>query len=81
MRLLLVEDDPMIGKSMRRGLEQAGFSADWARDALADRIGGLNVGADDCVGWPRAATPPRQFSRHSSSPASCSCLRRRRSGG
>lgn len=32
MRLLLVEDDVMIGKSLQRGLIQAGFSVDWVRD-------------------------------------------------
>jgi two-component system, OmpR family, response regulator QseB len=97
MRILLVEDDTMIGKSVRQGLADAGFSVDWvqdgraaelaianavydlvvldlglpkkdgieilksvrarhnnvpiliatARDALADRIGGLNAGGDD----------------------------------
>jgi two-component system response regulator QseB len=99
MRLLLVEDDPMIGRAMRQGLADAGFSVDWveeghaaeralangvydlavldlglpgqdgmavlkglrargnavpvlvvtARDAVADRIAGLNAGADDYV--------------------------------
>jgi two-component system response regulator QseB len=97
MRLLLVEDDPMIGRAVRHGLERAGFTVDWvtdgqsaeaavangvydtiildlglprvdgltllrslrarrdavpvlittARDAVADRVGGLNAGADD----------------------------------
>jgi two-component system, OmpR family, response regulator QseB len=97
MRLLLIEDDPMIGRALRHGLEQAGFALDWvtdghaglaaaangvydlllldlglprvdglallqtlrarddgvpvlivsARDAVADRITGLNAGADD----------------------------------
>jgi DNA-binding response OmpR family regulator len=97
MRLLLVEDDPMIGKAARHGLQLAGFTVDWvldgqaagnairsgvydlclldlglpgrdgmavlrelragldalpilivtARDAVEDRIAGLNAGADD----------------------------------
>lgn len=97
MRLLLVEDDRMIGESVRKGLRQEGFAADWvqdghaaelalehgnfdlllldlglprkegldvlrtlrernnpipvlvltARDAVADRVKGLNAGADD----------------------------------
>ena len=97
MRLLLVEDDPMIGKALLQGLTRAGFCVDWvtdgraaelsiannvyqtvvldlglprkdglavlsaararhnpvpvliatARDAVADRIAGLNAGADD----------------------------------
>jgi two-component system response regulator QseB len=99
MRLLLVEDDKMIGRAMRLGLSDAGFTVDWvtdgeaaggalangvydlaildlglpgkdgmtvlrelrarrdalpvlivtARDAVADRIAGLNAGADDYV--------------------------------
>ena len=99
MRLLLAEDDPMIGRAARQGLGDAGFTVDWvtdgraaelaiangvydlvlldlglpgkdgmallrevrgrrdplpvliisARDAVADRIEGLNVGADDYV--------------------------------
>lgn len=97
MRLLLVEDDAMIGESVRKGLRQDGFTVDWvqdgragelaldsavhdlmlldlglpgkqgidvlkslrqkgnripvliltARDAVADRVSGLNAGADD----------------------------------
>ncbi|MFD0668442.1 response regulator [Ramlibacter sp. MAHUQ-53] len=99
MRLLLVEDDPMIGRAVRLGLQDAGFAVDWAldgreaelalahdvydlavldlglprkdgmvllrelrarrdtlpvivataRDAVSDRIAGLNAGADDYV--------------------------------
>jgi two-component system response regulator QseB len=99
MRLLLAEDDPMIGESVRRGLRQDGFAVDWvqdgraaevaladnvhdlvlldlglprkegldvlrgmrrrgdarpvlivtARDAVADRVAGLDAGADDYV--------------------------------
>lgn len=99
MRLLLVEDDTMIGRAMRQGLAEAGFTVDWvtdgksadgalgdgvydlmlldlglpgkdgmsvlrdlrrrrdpvpvlivsARDEVADRIAGLNEGADDYV--------------------------------
>ncbi len=97
MRILLIEDDPMVGKAVRQGLVTAGFAVDWvqdgraadlslasgshdlavldlglprkdgmavlntlrqkgnplpvlittARDAVADRIAGLNAGADD----------------------------------
>jgi two-component system response regulator QseB len=97
MRLLLAEDDPMVGASMEQGLRLAGFAVDWvrdgkaaqlametgsyallvldlglprqdgltllrrlrqagdptpvlivtARDAVADRVAGLNLGADD----------------------------------
>jgi two-component system, OmpR family, response regulator len=99
MRLLLAEDDPMIGASVRRGLSQDGFTVDWvedgraaelalaenvhdallldlglprkagldvltamrrrgdarpvliitARDAISDRVAGLDAGADDYV--------------------------------
>ncbi|MDB5860228.1 MAG: family transcriptional regulator [Ramlibacter sp.] len=99
MRLLLVEDDAMIGRAVRQGLGGAGFTVDWvtdgraaelalangvydlalidlglpakdgmallrelrerrdrlpvlivtARDSVADRIAGLNAGADDYV--------------------------------
>ncbi len=97
MRVLLVEDDPMIGKAVQKGLHNQGFAVDWvpdgrqaelsiahdvyqaiildlglprmdglsllaamrghrnnvpviivtARDAVSDRIAGLNAGADD----------------------------------
>jgi two-component system OmpR family response regulator len=33
MRLLLVEDDPMIGEALCRALADAGHAADWVRDA------------------------------------------------
>ncbi|HEY0955736.1 MAG TPA: response regulator, partial [Roseateles sp.] len=35
MRLLLVEDDPMIGDSLRESLRRQGFAADWVRDGQA----------------------------------------------
>jgi two-component system response regulator QseB len=97
LRVLLAEDDPMIGASIRQGLRQDGFAVDWvedgraaeqallqsvhdalvldlglpkrtgleilgamrrrgdtrpvlvltARDAVADRVAGLDAGADD----------------------------------
>ncbi|HEY0886584.1 MAG TPA: response regulator [Ramlibacter sp.] len=99
MRILLVEDDPLLGDGLRAGLRQSGFHVDWvrtgdaaerelraepyaaavldlglplkdgmdvlasvrragvtlpvlvltARDAVADRIRGLDLGADDYV--------------------------------
>jgi len=35
MRLLLAEDDPMIGQAVRAGLHQQGFAVDWVRDGAA----------------------------------------------
>src|ERR1700751_4809309 len=32
MRILLVEDDDLIGSGVEAGLCQAGFAVDWARD-------------------------------------------------
>ena len=104
MRVLLVEDDPLLGDALQAGLRQCGFAADWvkdglaadaalradtftavvldlglprldgvsllrqlrgrgdrtpvlvltARDALDDRVGGLDAGADDYVSKPVA---------------------------
>src|SRR6516164_998513 len=35
MRILLVEDDPLLGDGIRAGLRQAGFQVDWVRDGKA----------------------------------------------
>ena len=35
MRILLIEDDAMIGKAVRRGLADAGFAVDWVTDGRA----------------------------------------------
>jgi two-component system response regulator QseB len=35
MRLLLIEDDPMIGEAIRAGLKREGFAIDWVREARA----------------------------------------------
>lgn len=34
MRLLLIEDDAMIGRAVRHGLAQAGFAVDWVQDGV-----------------------------------------------
>jgi len=38
MRLLLVEDDAMVGESVRQGLRQDGFTVDWVRDGRAAEL-------------------------------------------
>ena len=38
MRLLLVEDDPMIGESIRKGLRQDGYVVDWVLDGRAAEV-------------------------------------------
>lgn len=35
MRILLAEDDPMLGDGLRAGLGQLGFQVDWVRDGVA----------------------------------------------
>jgi two-component system, OmpR family, response regulator QseB len=35
VRLLLVEDDPMIGEAIRAGLKREGFTVDWVHEARA----------------------------------------------
>jgi len=39
VRLLLVEDDPMIGEAIRTGLRREGFAVDWVHDGdAAERV-------------------------------------------
>ena len=38
MRILLVEDDAMIGKSLRQALQQDGYAVDWVTDGQAARL-------------------------------------------
>lgn len=38
MRVLLAEDDPLLGGSVRRGLAQEGFAVDWVTDGAAADI-------------------------------------------
>ena len=42
MKLLLVEDDVMLGAAMKRGLEKAGYVVDWARDG-EEALAGLSA--------------------------------------
>jgi two-component system response regulator QseB len=56
MRLLLIEDDDMIGRAMRQGLLAAGFAVDWVTDARAAQLS-LSTGVYDLaildLGLPR----------------------------
>src|SRR5436189_164559 len=38
MRILLVEDDAMIGKTLQKALQQDGYAVDWAVDGQAGRL-------------------------------------------
>ena len=38
MRILLIEDDTMIGKSVQQGLSTAGFAVDWVADGRAAEL-------------------------------------------
>ena len=35
MRILVAEDDPLLGRGVQAALEQAGFAADWVRDGVS----------------------------------------------
>ena len=38
MRLLVVEDDPLIGRAVVTGLREAGYAVDWVRDGAAAEL-------------------------------------------
>lgn len=38
MRILVVEDDPLLGDALQSGLKQRGFDADWVRDGVAAEL-------------------------------------------
>jgi DNA-binding response OmpR family regulator len=38
MRILVVEDDPLLGDGIRAGLAQAGFTVDWVKDGVAGEL-------------------------------------------
>ena len=38
MRILLVEDDLMVGEAARKGLRQDGFAVDWVQDGVAAEL-------------------------------------------
>ena len=56
MRILLVEDDALLGDGARAGLRLAGYAVDWVRDGEAARLALLGHKYDACVldlGLPR----------------------------
>ena len=48
MRILLVEDDPMIGEAVTLALKDAAYSVDWVRDGITAN-GVLDLGEHQCV--------------------------------
>jgi len=46
MRVLLVEDDEMIGESVKTGLRQDGFAVDWVQDGSAAELALAGEGYD-----------------------------------
>ena len=38
MRILVVEDDPLLGDGIQAGLAQAGFGVDWVKDGIAGEL-------------------------------------------
>ena len=38
MRVLIAEDDPLLGDALQAGLKQRGFDADWVRDGIAAEL-------------------------------------------
>lgn len=58
MRILVVEDDPLLGDGIQAGLAQAGFSVDWVKDGVAGELA-LKTAAHAAVvldlGLPRLA--------------------------
>lgn len=56
MRILLVEDDALLGDGILAGLKLADYAADWVRDGEAARLALLDHAYDACVldlGLPR----------------------------
>ncbi len=56
MRILLAEDDPLLGDGLRAGLRQHGFQVDWVRDghaALRELRAGEHAAAVLDLGLPR----------------------------
>jgi two-component system, OmpR family, response regulator len=48
MRILVVEDDPLLGDGLKAGLAQAGFATDWVQDGIAAELA-LKTGSHAAV--------------------------------
>ena len=46
MRILVIEDDPMIGRAVLTGLRDDGYATDWVRDGLEAELALRNGGYD-----------------------------------
>jgi DNA-binding response OmpR family regulator len=68
MRLLLVEDDAMIGRAIRQGLGEAGFTVDWVTDGRAAELALAN-GVYDLAVLDRPARQDEWLSARPSRPA------------
>ena len=56
MRILLAEDDELLGSGLRAGLDQRGFQVDWVRDGVAaerELLGAQHQAAVLDIGLPR----------------------------
>lgn len=56
MRILLVEDDELLGDGVEAGLKQAGYAVDWVRDGVAAALALRDAGHDAVIldlGLPR----------------------------
>ena len=63
MRLLLVEDDPMIGESLGEGLRAECYAVDWVRNGHDAELALAGFGLVACGRvrrgeWPHLTNPP-----------------------
>lgn len=49
MRILLIEDDELLGDGIEAGLKQAGYAVDWVRDGMAGELALVNEHYDAAV--------------------------------
>lgn len=49
MRILLVEDDDLLGDGLEAGLKQAGYTVDWVRDGKAGELAMCNECYDAAI--------------------------------